>query len=145
MRRISRCGRRGAAVVELAIVAPILLMIVFGVVEFGRAMMVSHVLTTVARNGARKAILDDATNANVSDLVKNRCSEMLNVDSASVGVTISIEPGPENADPGNSLNNSNRGDQCTVTVTLPFNEVTLIPAAYLSGSIFSAECTMEHE
>jgi Flp pilus assembly protein TadG len=52
-----RCARRGQAVTELALVIPILLMVLIGIVEFGRAWMMSQVVTDAARQGARTASL----------------------------------------------------------------------------------------
>ncbi len=41
--------RRGASAVEFAIVAPFLFMVLIGMIEFGRAMMVQHIVTMSAR------------------------------------------------------------------------------------------------
>ena len=56
--RIRGCVRavaddRGQAMVEFALVAPLLLMLVFGIVEFGRAWNARQVVTDAARAGAR--------------------------------------------------------------------------------------------
>ena len=59
--RPCRRNRQGAAVVEFAVVAPIFSMLVFGMIEFGRAIMVEQILTNAAREGARVAVLDSAT------------------------------------------------------------------------------------
>src|SRR5688572_19458855 len=45
--------RRGAAALEFAVVAPLLFLFFFGIVEFGRAMMVLSVVTNSARSGVR--------------------------------------------------------------------------------------------
>jgi hypothetical protein len=47
--------RSGQAIVELALVMPILLLISLGLVEFGRALSVSHSLSRVGREGANIA------------------------------------------------------------------------------------------
>ncbi|MGH2756914.1 MAG: TadE/TadG family type IV pilus assembly protein, partial [Actinomycetota bacterium] len=52
-RRIS--NQRGAAAVEFALVAALLLTIVFGIFEFGRIYSELEVLTAAAREGARAA------------------------------------------------------------------------------------------
>lgn len=56
--------RRGGAVVEMAVVSPLLLTLVFGVIEFGNSFMVRQILTNAAREGARVAaiqpVADDA-------------------------------------------------------------------------------------
>ena len=44
-----RHDRRGAALVEMALVLPIFFGVVLGIVEFGRAMMVSQMVTNAAR------------------------------------------------------------------------------------------------
>jgi Flp pilus assembly protein TadG len=44
---------RGAAAVEFALVLPILLVLLFGIVEFGRAFQVRATLEAAAREGAR--------------------------------------------------------------------------------------------
>ncbi|HUU83088.1 MAG TPA: TadE family protein [Phycisphaerae bacterium] len=48
---------RAAAVVEFAIVCPILLTILFGIIEYGHLFMVRQTLTNAAREGCRIAFL----------------------------------------------------------------------------------------
>ena len=48
-------GRRGQSLVEFALVVPILLLMLVGMIEFGRAWNVSQTVTFAARQGARKA------------------------------------------------------------------------------------------
>jgi Flp pilus assembly protein TadG len=48
---------RGTAAVEFALVVPILLLIVFGIIDFGRALNAQIVLTGAARDGVRLAAL----------------------------------------------------------------------------------------
>ncbi|HUR23366.1 MAG TPA: TadE family protein [Acidimicrobiales bacterium] len=52
-----RRGERGAAVVEFALVLPILMMFVFGILEFGRGYNARIELTSAVRQGARTAAL----------------------------------------------------------------------------------------
>ena len=47
--------KRGQSLIEFALVLPILLLVVFGITEFGRAIMVKNVLHTASREGARLA------------------------------------------------------------------------------------------
>jgi Flp pilus assembly protein TadG len=46
-------SERGGALVEFALVLPILLVLVFGIVDFGRAFQASITLTNATREGAR--------------------------------------------------------------------------------------------
>lgn len=50
--------RRGAVAVEFAIVAPILVAIVLGMIELGRAFEMQNLLEVAAREGARFASMD---------------------------------------------------------------------------------------
>ena len=52
-----RRSERGQALVETAIILPLLLFVVAGIVELGRAYQVSQVLNNAAREGARTAIM----------------------------------------------------------------------------------------
>ena len=64
MKRRWRAGRladRGAAAVELALLLPVLLLLVFGIVDFGRALNAQITLTQAAREGARLVALNEAS------------------------------------------------------------------------------------
>ncbi|MFI5958212.1 TadE family protein [Cryptosporangium sp. NPDC051539] len=62
-RRSSSWGRdRGAAAIELAIVLPIMLVMIFGVIDFGRMISAQATLSDAAREAARAlAFNQDAT------------------------------------------------------------------------------------
>lgn len=51
---------RGAAAVEFALLLPVLLLLVFGIIDFGRALNAQVTLTQAAREGARLAALNQA-------------------------------------------------------------------------------------
>lgn len=75
VRRWLRGRRSGQAIVEFALIAPLLLMLVLGIVEFGRAWNVLQVLTDAARAGARTAVIANPTIT--MDTVANRINEQL--------------------------------------------------------------------
>ena len=50
-----RAKQTGTAIVEFAIIASVMLMILFGVIEFGRVMFVGNALAESTRRGARLA------------------------------------------------------------------------------------------
>jgi Flp pilus assembly protein TadG len=56
--RASARNERGQALVEFAIVLPMLLLLLLGIVDFARAWNVYEVLTDAAREGARIAVVD---------------------------------------------------------------------------------------
>ncbi len=52
---------------EFAVVAPVFLLLVFGMIEYGRMVMVQQVITNASREGARVAVLDGSTAVDVGD------------------------------------------------------------------------------
>jgi Flp pilus assembly protein TadG len=51
---------RGAAAVEFALILPVIILLLFGIIEFGRAWNVKQVLTDAAREGARVAAVNNS-------------------------------------------------------------------------------------
>lgn len=71
-------GRRGVSAVEAAIVLPVVVMFLFGILEYSRYVMMLQVLTNAAREGARYAqihtqpvTVDGVTSNNTTNDVKN--------------------------------------------------------------------------
>lgn len=144
MKRLVRNHRRrGAAVVELAIVLPVLLAVVFGIIEFGRALSANQVMTSAARIGSRNAILGNATNPNVELAVKKFCQTSLNVDPGHVFVSIEVTPAIAGQDRGNDVANAEEGDLCTVIVEIPFDKLSYTTGQFLTGKNLIARCTMQ--
>jgi hypothetical protein len=55
-----RPDERGQAVVEMALILPVLLLLLIGMLEFSRAWHAKQVITDAAREGARLAVVQDA-------------------------------------------------------------------------------------
>lgn len=128
-------NRKGVAAVEFALVAPLFLIFFLGIVEFGRLTMVRNVMTQATRVGARLAILDGTTAAEVEEIIENQL--------ASSGVT------PEDLDivisPAN-LSSAASGDDVSVTVTLEFSDISWLPLpSYFNDATFSSATTMRKE
>lgn len=133
--RLFRMKRQGAAVVEFAIVAPLFFLLVFGMIEYGRMVMVQQVITNASREGARRAVLEGATTGEVISAVE-AFLDAAAVDSNAAAVVISPDP-PENAGFGGAV---------TVTVTVPFKEVSWLPSPmYLGSTTLEARTAMRRE
>jgi Flp pilus assembly protein TadG len=65
-------GDRGQSLAELAIVLPILMAIVIGIFEFGRAWNVRQTVTHAAREAARSAVIRTSTSDAVDDVIDDR-------------------------------------------------------------------------
>ena len=68
---------RGQALVEFALVIPLFLLLLFGLVDLGRAVFVNNSLAEAARDGARHGSVqarafDDATRSLVEDWIVDR-------------------------------------------------------------------------
>ena len=81
--------RRGGAVVEMAVVSPLLLTLVFGVIEFGNSFMVRQILTNAAREGARVAAIQPvADDAAVRTAVRDGMSSISGIPLADSAIEI---------------------------------------------------------
>jgi Flp pilus assembly protein TadG len=53
-------GRRGQALVEFVLVLPILLLLIFGLIDFARAWSAHHTIADAAREGTRMLVVSDS-------------------------------------------------------------------------------------
>jgi len=124
--------RRGAAATEFAIVAPVFLLLVIGILELGRALMVQQVLINASRVGARQAITLGATTAEVEAAVEDYAESV-----AVPGVEVTVTPNPATAVAGDSI---------TVTTSVPFNDVSWLASPwFLGGNTLTASSIMRKE
>ncbi len=125
--------RRGAAVTEFAIVAPVFFLVILGMIEFGRMAMVQQVITNAAREGARIAVLDGAT--------KNKVDQRVNDYLVSAGVrtaTVAVTPDPPDS--------AKYGESVSVSVSIPFREVSWLPTPrFIGAHVLRAESVMRRE
>ncbi len=70
MKHVGRRRRRGTAIVEFAVVLPLLLLLLFGIVEFGWLFLIRQTLVNAAREGCRVAVLKTATDEDVAARVR---------------------------------------------------------------------------
>ena len=71
MKTDMRNGERGQAMIETAIALPLLLVMMVGIFEVGRAYETWQVLTNAAREGARMSVTPSGTPANTTALVRS--------------------------------------------------------------------------
>lgn len=142
MKRRMTNDRRGVATVELAVVLPLFLLVLLSIVEFGRAMMVSQLVTTAARDGGRVAIMGGSSDDEVEQLVRDFLTQTLGVDAGDVIVDVSVTESDGGA--GGDVATAEQGDLCIVHVEVPFDSVSFIPGNYLSGRSLTGDCMMRH-
>jgi Flp pilus assembly protein TadG len=117
---------KGTAILETAVVLPLVVLVSIGIFEFGRAYQTWQVLTNAAREGARVAVLPNPSAGSVEARVHEfmQSGQLTNEASATVSVdrnsSVSIGSGTATAS--------------VVTVNYPFNFVVLNPIAQLVAS-----------
>lgn len=134
MGRLARSGswrERGAAVVEFAVVLPLLLTILFGIIEYGWIFMVRQALQTAAREGCRLAVLQ-TTDEPYTEVVQ-RVNEVM----APTGLT-TYDISMAHADGSSPIE--------SVTVSVPFADVSLMGNFFgpRSGNL-GGTCSMRKE
>jgi Flp pilus assembly protein TadG len=101
LRRLRR-RERGQALVEFALVAPLLLFLLLGIVDMARAWNTYQVLTDAGREGTRRSVVDNgSTVQEVQDVIKQAAARAgLTVNDADITVA----------------EGAGRGDPTTVTI-----------------------------
>ncbi|MCF8010968.1 MAG: pilus assembly protein [Clostridiales bacterium] len=125
-----RKSRRGQALVELALVIPILILILFGIMEFGRVFHSYLVITHAAREGARNGVISKDINE-IKQKAQN-ASPGLNLD---INNDIAINPSTPTT-----------GDPLTVTINHEVELYTPVLENILTDPVpLSTSCTMRVE
>jgi len=123
-----RARDRGAAAVEFALLLPVLLLIVFGIIDFGRALNAQITLTEAAREGARLAALGQPNVVGRTQAAATGLSP----------VSVSVTSCPAGAGPTANA---------VVGVSYPFSFVTPVGAiaGLIGGGGFGAPITLTAE
>jgi Flp pilus assembly protein TadG len=143
-RSLRRSSRNGSAMVEVAVCFPVFLMVLMGMIEFGRAMSINQLLNSSARIGCRASILDGSTNDAVSSTVKTHVANTVGCSTSSVTVAITVTDG----DTGAALTNvseADTSDVITINVSVPFSHVSWAVNRYLTTASVRGQCSMQHE
>ncbi|HUR33697.1 MAG TPA: TadE family protein [Vicinamibacterales bacterium] len=119
-------AERGTALLEMAMTLPLLLLVSVAIFELGRAYQTQQILTNAAREGARMAVLPDASPANIQARVRDYLAmgQLSNVNTATVNVTTTATMPMGAATVSASI----------VTVNYPFQFTVLGPVARLVSS-----------
>jgi Flp pilus assembly protein TadG len=110
--------RRGQALVEFALIVPMLLLLVLGVVEFGRAWNVYQTVTDATRQAARTAVL--ARCSITPDSVAAVANQILfaaRLDTASAIKTLTPAPPVFGCSPNPNPNNTG---STSLTISYPY-------------------------
>ncbi len=139
--------RRGTAMVEFALLAPLFLTLILGVLEMGRALDSSTLLTSAVREGGRLASMDyndslpngTTINDKVAADIKNFLAAG-GIPSDKVVVTITAAEGETAGQPFNLSDPANNLKLFKITASIPFSDVSSFPSSFMkqrnvSGSL----------
>src|SRR5713226_1036529 len=139
----ARTRRGGTAIVEFALVVPFLCLILMGMFELGRAMMVKTTLSDAVRKGCRTGIKRDKGNSDITaqviDVMKDNgfdTSKFNPPTLGSISITV-IDPS------GKVLTDSldaPSGSSVSVQASIPVSSTTWVTPFYLgSGTALESE------
>jgi Flp pilus assembly protein TadG len=125
-------GRRGATAVEFAFFAPLLLAVLFAILDFGRAMMSLDLLAHAARSGARVGVLANKTTDDIK-AAANAALDAAGIDHTTATIDVTVN--------GQSVNASTAvtGDQVKVTVSVAFSNLTWSSTSWFLGNTTMSE------
>jgi hypothetical protein len=133
-----RLSRRAATCVEFAMVAPFVLAIGFGSIEFSRVVMVKQSLTNASREGCRLATLatsisSDDVDAAVRGFLRRSIRQV--DDPETVVVTISPS----------DLSTVQTGDEINVLINVQFADVSWFQSRWSGSANLTGNATMIRE
>ncbi len=128
-------NRKGAAVVEFALILPVFGILMLGMLEVGRAVQVQQMITNAAREGARLAMTKEADSTKVTTAVKNYLTNAgLSATAVSASTVTTVTTAGTDTDPG----------MATVTVSVPQASVAWIKNGYITAP-HEASASMRRE
>jgi Flp pilus assembly protein TadG len=133
-------NQRGGSLVEFAVIAPLLFVILFGIVEFGLILYNKAVLTNGSREGARYGIVTSNSLSAVTTVVENYCNPRLRTFGTMTNVSVSTVPHTDLATPFN--------DNLEVLVNWNYSFLAFpnLPGVGLNNSInLSGRTVMKYE
>jgi Flp pilus assembly protein TadG len=139
----SRRRSRGAiASVELAIIIPILGIIMLGMFELGRAVMVKQTLTAAARKGCRTGIIHQYGNTDITNDATNIMRDagfdvtLFNPPTiGSITITVTAQDGTVLADALDAA----PGSVVSVQISIPVSSVQWVSSYFLPSNDFESD------
>jgi Flp pilus assembly protein TadG len=129
-------NRLGASTVEFAIVLPLFLFsVIFPMIAFSRALIISNSMVSTAQIGCRAASLPGSTNASVQEAVKKNLASLGIKNSNELIIKVN----------GNQANVSQaqQGDEISVSVSVDYGSASWLPGR-LANYLFNATLSSTH-
>jgi Flp pilus assembly protein TadG len=127
--------RRGAATVEFAVVVPILMTFVLGIIEIGRLVMVAQMSTNSSREAARYAVQGNCTADEVAAYTRRQLAQAGIPESAVRSVTLEYQTTSDGATTAGWMATADpkslpAGTPVRATVAIDYDQVSWLPARF---------------
>jgi Flp pilus assembly protein TadG len=140
--RMGRKNQSGASAVEFAIILPILVLLVFGIIEFSVALYDKAMITNASREGARAGIVFRVplvTEEEITEVVNNYLgNSLITFGGPATATTTVTRNGPNPPNPGDEL-------KVTVNYTYTFLIIPNLITDLSGGINMMAETVMRME
>src|SRR5208282_1822508 len=134
-----RCQPRcGTAAVEFALIAPLVAILLVGLLEVGQMVQITLIVSNAAREGARQASTGANSYAGVQTTVANYLTNAGITNQSGLTVTV-YDVTQGNSGPQFNPSTANWLDQLQITVTLPYSNVQLAPLPIPPNTVKSAQ------
>jgi Flp pilus assembly protein TadG len=151
-----RLRRRGATTVELAVVLPVFFLFVFSLIEYGRLQLVSNLLNSACRSGARYGATEGITSASAQGKVQQILGAAVDINHLTVAVKdasvfdddIGSLPGTAEdyeAMPNMTLETSDPRQLFLIRASIDYNDIAFVPFSILDGVTLYGQAFMRHE
>lgn len=154
-----RRATRGTTVVETALVLPVFLLFVLGLVELGHALMVSHVLNSACRQAARIGSTEGHSTSDVNTKVLEVLDSAINSGAVEVfvknassfdGGSPSTEGSALEAMPDIELSDAEPRQLFMVRAKVPYQSIAIVPhipilGSFLDSVMIEGQAFMRHE
>ncbi len=135
-RKENRADRRGAAIVEFAVVSPLLFLLVMGAIDVGQYVNVSQTVSDASREGARLAAQNEMTSSSsVESVILEYLEDSFpNISDTALSAATSITVTNSAGTPITDLTTISAGSSVSVQVDLEFDTVRWMQSVHLGNN-----------
>jgi hypothetical protein len=129
-------SRRGATVVEFALVAPLFFTLTLGIFEMARGLMVEQLVTDAARIGCRVGVVESRSTQAITS-----AGDGFLPGAGITGYATTIRVNDAVAD----AVTAQAGDEITVTVSVPTDKISWVPGLLMLQGTISGQFTLRRD